>query len=122
MLIDRKEKIVENIKYLCETGEIDVNFDEIQINYVVDITNSLIYRNQGKIRCSIKITNTKEDFVYYLEDEPALESTIIAYGALRGYVMYKKSFYQALEEEKLKEDYKKKHPILIRIKEYFGGF
>lgn len=114
MTQNKKEKIVEHIKDLCNKCVEDISFDEMNIEFKIGVHNlhksGFILSNSIQVIDEIKISNKKDDFCYYVCGDA--DSETIAKYAIAGYLKEKKRFLNEKKKEESEERYKKEHPIL----------
>ena len=114
MTQNKKEKIVEHIKDLCDKCVEDISFDEMNIEFKIGVHNlhkgGFILSNSIQVIDEIKISNKKDDFCYYVCGDA--DSETIAKYAIAGYLKEKKRFLNEKKKEESEERYKKEHPIL----------
>jgi len=103
-----REKVTEHIKYICESKEVDVDFNDIEINFSLTLQN--IYSNQKVIHDTVGIVNKRDKFCFYISGNVGEE--ILAKCVLKGYLKEKEKFLK----RKAEEEYEKQHPILSLFK------
>ena len=103
-----KERVAECIKSLCESKEVDVDFDDIEIKFMLSQQN--IYRNQVVVHDTVEIRSKDDKTCFYLSGN--VDDEVLAKCVLKGYLKEREIFLK----RKVEEEYEKQHPILSLFK------
>ncbi len=114
MTQNKKDKIVEHIKDLCERCTENISFDEMDIEFKT-VEHSVFkggFRigNCIQINDEITLSNKKCNFCFSVSGDADSE-TITKY-ALAGYIKEKRHFLSEKKKQEAEGAYKKEHPIL----------
>lgn len=103
-----RERVTECIKYLCESKEVDVDFNDIEVKFM--LSQQDIYRNQAIVYDTVEIRNKDNKICFYLSGN--VDDEVLAKCVLKGYLEEREIFLK----RKAEEDYEKQHPILSLFK------
>lgn len=112
MTKQRKESIEECIKMMCDTKIVDVDYDEITVDFKLIRNN--VFGNQTYITEYLMIASKDKEICFFASGD--VDTEVICQQALLGYLRQKQKHIEKKENERRKNDYKKKHPILSFFK------
>lgn len=107
MTEQRKESIKECIKMMCDTKVVDVNYNDITVDFRL---MSVLRGNIKDIAEYVMVANKNKEICYFTSGDVDIE--VICKDALLGYVRETKRCLSNEENKKREEEYRNKHPIL----------